>query len=121
MRGFRSARGESKLGTILLILICFFVIYEGFKFGPVLFAQYEFGDLMNDEAKFSRAKKAGTLQDSLANHADRLGLPIKRSEIQVSRQPNKTRIQVKYRLSVEWLPGKVYTWDVDQIAESVLF
>ena len=33
----------------------------------------------------------------------------------------RTRIQVKYQLSVEWLPGKVYTWNVDEMQESVLF
>ncbi len=74
MQGLRSARGESKLGTIFFLLIVVFVIYETFKFGPLIFAQYEFEDTMISEAKFSARKDASAIQDSLANQADALGV-----------------------------------------------
>jgi len=121
MKRLASAKGEVRLGSILTLAVVAFTVYVGVKFAPVLFAQYEFGDAVVDEAKFSRAKSAETVRNNLADKAASLGLPITRQQIHVERKPTWTRIQVDYELSVEWLPGKVYTWDVTEVSESVLF
>ena len=121
MSRFKSARGGVSVGGLLTLIIIAFLIYEAIQFGPVLFAQYEFKDAVAEEAKFSRGKDAYTIKNALTKKAAELGLPIASDQIAVTRQPTKTRIQVKYRLSVQWLPGREYTWDVDEVAESVLF
>ncbi len=121
MTRFRSAQGKASVSGILALVFCAFVVYEGFVFVPVLYAQYSFRDAIVEEAKFSRAKAADVIQNSLTKKAAELGLPITYGQIKVVRQPTRTRIQVKYQLSVEWLPGKVYTWNVDEMQESVLF
>ena len=59
--------------------------------------------------------------DKEAKEAAELGLPIASNQIEVTLQNTNTRIQVKYQLSVEWLPGKLYTWNVDEVAESQIF
>ena len=121
MTRLRSARGGITLGGILTLAVIGFLVYEIAKFGPVLLAQYTFKDSLVEEAKFSRNKKAESIQSALAKRAAELGLPITLDQIRVQREPYKTRIQVQYELSVEWLPRTVYTWTVNEVAESALF
>ncbi|MFQ5790010.1 MAG: hypothetical protein ACE5JI_05970 [Acidobacteriota bacterium] len=121
MRRSTNARGEVNLSSVLTLAVIAFLIYEAFQFVPVLFAQYEFKDAIVEEAKFSRGKREATIKDSLAKRAAELGIPVTARQIKVMRQPTRTRIQVKYQLSVEWLPGRTYTWDVSEDEESVLF
>ena len=61
-----------------------FVVYEGFKFVPVLVSQYEFKDALTEAAKFSRGKKDFQIKDDLAAKAGELGLPIASNQITVS-------------------------------------
>jgi len=121
MRKVARQRGAAKLGTLLTLAVVAFVAYEAYQFAPILFAQYEFKDAVVEEAKFSRGKEASVITRSLLDKARELNLPIEASMITVTRKPTSTRIQVQYRLTVEWLPGKPYTWEVNDIAESVLF
>lgn len=121
MKRFKSARGGASVGGILSLLILAFLIYEGIQFGPILFSQYEFKDAIAEQAKFSRGKTANTIKDELTKKAAQLGLPVTRDQIAVTLQPTSTRIQVKYQLSVNWLPGKAYKWGVDEVAESTIF
>lgn len=121
MRKVARQRGEIRLGTILTLAIVAFMVYEGYKFAPVLFAQYEFKDAVVEEAKFSRGKTVASMQRALLEKARELNLPIEASNIQITLRGTATRVQVQYRLTVEWLPGKPYTWEVNEISESVLF
>lgn len=121
MRRFRSTQGAAKLSTVLTLAIIVFLVYEGAKFGPVLFAQFEFKDAVLEQAKFSHSKKPREIQDALARKAGELGLPVAPGQIEVFRQRTKTRIVVTYKLSVEWLPGQLYTWNVREDEDSVLF
>ena len=114
-------RGEIKLGTLVVLAICGFIAYEVYKFAPVLFAQYEFKDGVVEEAKFSRGKDAAVMQRSVLKKAQDLGLPVEISNIKVTARGTSTRIQVQYRLTVEWLPGRPYSWDVEEVGESVIF
>ncbi len=121
MKRFWSTKGEVKMGAILSLAVLAFAVYEGIQFIPVLFAQYSFSDAVVEEAKFSRAKSADTVRNNLLEKAAELQLPIERQMITVERRPRFTRIRVEYELSVEWLPGKEYWWEVDEASESVLF
>jgi hypothetical protein len=109
------------VGGILALAVIAFLVYEAIVFGPTLFAQYEFKDAVDEEAKFSRGRSVDTMKSNLTKKAGQLGLPITRGQIKVTQQPTNTRIQVKYQLSVEWRPGKPYKWDVDVVGESVIF
>ena len=121
MKRLASVKGEVRLGSIITLAVVAFAVYVGVKFAPVLFAQYEFKDAVIEEAKFSAGKRPETIRNNLADKAASLGLPVTHQQIHVERKPTFTRIQVRYQLSVEWLPGKVYTWDVNEVSESVLF
>jgi len=114
-------RGEIRLGTILTLAVVAFVVYEGFKFAPVLFAQYEFKDAVVEEAKFSAGKTVASITRRLVEKARALDLPIDASQIKVNLRGTSCRVEVQYRLTVEWLPGKPYSWDVNEVSESVIF
>ena len=121
MNRFRSTRGEVRISSILSLAVLAFAVYEGIQFIPVLFAQYEFKDAVIEEAKFSANKTPDTIRNNLMKKAAELRLPIDRQMIVVDRQPTFTRIHVQYELSVEWLPGREYWWEVEEVSESVLF
>ncbi len=121
MKRLASVKGEVRLGSILTLAVIAFAVYVSVKFVPVLFAQYEFKDAVAEEAKFSARRSPETVRNNLADKAASLGLPITHQQIHVERKPTWIRIQVNYQLSVEWLPGKEYTWDVNEVSESVLF
>ena len=121
MKRFWSTRGEVKMASILSLAVLAFAVYEGIQFVPVLFAQYSFKDAVVEEAKFSANKSVDTVRNNLMEKASELRLPVERQMISVDRQPRFTRIRVRYELSVEWLPGKEYWWDVEEVSESVLF
>ncbi|MGH9463834.1 MAG: hypothetical protein ACRD1X_21735 [Vicinamibacteria bacterium] len=121
MKRFWSTRGEVRMSSLLSLAVLIFAVYEGFQFVPVLFAQYEFKDAIVEEAKFSAYKTPETIRDNLLKKAAELRLPIERQDVVVERRPTSTRIQVQYELSVEWLPGQEYWWEVNEDEESVLF
>jgi len=121
MKRFWSTRGEIRMTSILSLAVLAFAVYEGIQFVPVLFAQYSFKDAVVEEAKFSANKTADTVRNNLMDIAADLELPIERQMISVERRPRFTRIRVQYELSVEWIPGKEYWWEVEEVSESVLF
>jgi hypothetical protein len=121
MKRFWSTRGEIRMSSILSLAVAVVAVYVGIQFVPVLFAQYSFKDAVVEEAKFSRGKTPDTIRDNLMEKAAELKLPIERQMITVDRRPRFTRIRVQYELSVEWLPGQEYWWEVDEVSESVLF
>jgi hypothetical protein len=118
---YRSERGGVNVGTIVTLLLAFFFVYEAMQFGPLLMRQFQFQDAVMEAAKFSRGKDASSVQSEVLQKASELALPVSRDMIKVLRQPTNTRIQVRYELSAEWLPGKPYKWVVNIDEESVLF
>lgn len=121
MKDLKSERGAVSLGLIVAILIALFLIYEAKQIGPLLVAQYQFQDVVIDTCKFSVDKQAPAVVDEVLRNAAELSLPISREMIKVTRQATKTRIQVEYQLSVEWLPGKPYSWTVSVDEQSSVF
>jgi len=109
------------VGLVATIAVILFLVYEAKQFGPQLVAQFQFQDAVMDAAKFSRAKTPLVVQQELVQKAQELHLPISRDMIKVNRQPTQIRIQVRYSLEADWLPGRPYKWNVDVDEESVLF
>ncbi len=121
MRDLKSERGAVSLGLIVTIVVALFLIYEAKQFGPLLVAQYQFQDAVIDTCKFSVDKQASAVFDEVLRQAAELSLPISRDMIKVTRQATKTRIQVQYELSAEWVPGKPYSWTVSVDEQSSVF
>ena len=121
MRNFKSERGGAGIGSVIALLVFLFVAYEAMQFGPHVVAQFQFQDAVVEAAKFSRGKTAAVVQQEVLAKATELQLPVSRDMIKVTRQPTQTRIEVRYNLEAEWLPGKPYKWTVNVNEESMLF
>ena len=121
MRRFRSGRGGAGGSLLIALAVFLFIAYEAKQFGPPLFAQFQFLDEVIDTTKFSRAKTAGVVLQEVLKKSAELHLPISRDMIKVTRQPTSTRIEVRYELEAEWLPGRPYKWTVVIDEESMLF
>ncbi len=121
MKRFRSERGGGNAGLVIFVMVLLFVGYEVKQFGPPLFAQFQFLDEVIDTTKFSRAKTAGVVLQEVLKKSAALRLPISRDMIKVTRLPTSTRIEVRYELKAEWLPGRPYKWTVVIDEESMLF
>ena len=121
MKRFRGERGGSPAGLVIFLLVLLFVVYEIKQFGPPLFAQFQFLDAVIDTTKFSRAKTASVVMQEVLKKSAELHLPISRDMVKITRQPTHTRIEVRYELEAEWLPGRPYKWTVEIDEESMLF
>lgn len=121
MKRFRSERGGAGVGLLIAVVVFLIIAYEAKNFGPQVVAQFRFQDAVVEACKFSRAKPAATVQQEVLKVATELQLPVSRDMIKVTRQPTHTRIEVRYDLEAEWLPGKPYKWTVVIDEESVLF
>lgn len=121
MRRFRNERGGVSAGLIVALVLVFLFTYEAMQFGPLLLRQFQFQDAVIEAAKFSRGKDAPAVQAEVLQKAGELSLPVSRDMVEVTRQPTNTRIQVRYELSAEWLPGRPYKWVVTLDEKSVLF
>jgi hypothetical protein len=121
MKDRRNERGAISVGLVVTIIVALFLIYEAKQFGPLLVAQYQFQDQVIETCKFSVDKQAPQVYDAVLRQAAELNLPITRDMVKVTRQATKTRIQVQYQLTAEWLPGRPYTWNVTVDEQSAIF
>jgi len=121
MRSIKGERGAISMGLVVGIFFVLFAAYEAKQFGPLLMRQFQFQDAVIEASKFSVGRDANAVQGELAHKAGELGLPITREMIKVARQATHTRIQIQYELAAEWLPGKLYKWQVNVDEESQIF
>ena len=114
-------RGEITLGSLIGILVLLFLVYELFQFGPVLLSQFQFQDSVQEIAKFSLNKDQASVRNEVVAKAGEYALPVDGTMVGVTRDRTYTRITVNYQLSVDWLPGQAYTWQVNVDEESRIF
>lgn len=121
MKRLNRQRGEITLGSVIGILVFLFLIYELFQFGPKLLSQFQFQDSIQEVAKFSLNKQPGQVRDEVLRKAQEYELPIDGGMVAVVRNATYTRITINYELSVDWIPGQAYKWQVTVDEESRIF
>ena len=114
-------RGEVTVSSLIGILVLLFLVYELFQFGPVLLSQFQFQDSVQNISKFSLNKDPASVRNEVVAKAGEYGLPVDGNMIGVVRDRTYTRITVNYELSVDWLPGQAYKWQVNVDEESRIF
>jgi hypothetical protein len=71
-----SSRGESRIGTLIYILVAILVIYIVIKVVPPYMHYYAMDDEVEQQAKMSRINDADTIREDLMKKADELGIYI---------------------------------------------
>jgi len=111
LRGKIRERGGSKLNVILPLLILGGMIFVIAKVVPVYFANYQFQDAIQTEAKFALTgypkKSLDDLREDVYKKAQELDIPAERESIRVAVDANKGFVDIGLDYSVP-IDLKVY-------------
>jgi len=111
LRGKIRERGGSKLNVILPLLILGGMIFVIAKIVPVYFANYQFQDAIQTEAKFALTgypkKSLDDLREDVYKKAQELDIPAGRESIRVAVDANKGYVDIGLDYSVP-IDLKVY-------------
>jgi len=111
LRGKIRERGGSKLNIILPLLILGGMIFVIAKIVPVYFANYQFQDAIQTEAKFALTgypkKSLDDLREDVYKKAQELDIPAERESIRVAVDANKGYVDIGLDYSVP-IDLKVY-------------
>ena len=121
----RRERGEGQFGCLVGLVLLLIAGLVAYKLIPIKVKSAEMRDAVIDEAKsagrHSNALMVSNITKNLVNKAAQLELPIKESDVVVSRTANNyCRVEVKYTVPVQF-PGFVYNWNFRHYYESPIF
>jgi hypothetical protein len=105
-------RGGSKLGTLLTLLVLAAMVFAAIKMIPAYFANYQFQDSMETEARFaiSNRKTEDDIREDIWKKMQELGIPGKRDDIKVISNEGAVQISLDYRVPVDL---QVYQFSLD--------
>ena len=111
VRGKMRERGGSKLNVILPLLILAGIVFMIAKIVPVYFANYQFQDAIQTEAKFALTgypkKSLDDLREDVYKKAQELDIPAERESIRVAVDAAKGYVDIGLDYSVP-IDLKVY-------------
>jgi Domain of unknown function (DUF4845) len=99
-------RGGSKLNLIVTLLILGAMVFSAVKVVPAYFANYQFQDAIESEARFaiSNRKAADDIRDDIWRKAQDLSIPLeKKEDITVSVDRASVSIATDYSVPVDLL------------------
>jgi len=105
-------QGKGTLKAIIWSLILVSLVYVAFKVLPVLFAEYEFQDTIQNIARNASAN-GGTVEkisDTVLKEAEKAQLPIGKDDIKVTGKGGTVTINVDYSVTVDLT---VYDWTLN--------
>jgi hypothetical protein len=96
-------RGSSRISSIMMLLVLGAMGFAAFKIVPAYFADYQLNDAMGTEARFAQVnrKNANDVQDDIWKKVQELGIPAKKSDIQVVTDQGLVTISVSYTVPVD--------------------
>jgi len=104
-------RGGSKLNVILMLLVLGAMIFTAVKIVPVYFANFQFQDAIQTEAKFALTgypkKSLDDLRDDIYKKALDLDIPATRDDIRIVVDPSAGKVDIGLDYSVP-IDLKVY-------------
>jgi hypothetical protein len=104
-------RGGSKLNVILVLVLLGAMIFAIVKVVPVYFANFQFQDAIQTEAKFALTgypkKSLDDLREDIYKKAQELDIPVTRDGIRIDVDPNRGYVDIGLDYSVP-IDLKVY-------------
>lgn len=96
-------RGGSKLNTLLTLLILGSLVFAGVKIIPAYFANYQFQDAIETEARFSIANRKGEddVREDVWKKIQELGIPAKKEDIRILSNEGYVQISLSYTVPVD--------------------
>lgn len=99
-----------RLKTILMLLLLAVAGYICARVFPPYFADGQLKDKMYQEARFAEAneRSAEQLHEIIYAEAQKLQIPLRRQDIRIEKNPNRTQITADYIVTVD-----LYYYQVD--------
>ncbi|HTR46212.1 MAG TPA: hypothetical protein VMM16_02335 [Verrucomicrobiae bacterium] len=109
-------RGGSKINFLITIVVLGAMAFAGVKIVPVYFANYQFQDAIQTEARFALSaypkKSVEDVRDDCFKKVQELDLPIKRESIKVIMDPATGTLDISADYTVTF-DLAVYQWTHD--------
>ncbi len=82
------------------------------KVGPAYLAYFEFKHRVEEIARFSADRSEAEVARLVLEAAETHGVPVTADLVEVRKDRDYTRVSVRYRQPLEWIPRYAYPWDV---------
>lgn len=117
----RNNRGSIGFGGLLILLILAGAVYAGYKFLPPMFANFQFNNDVQQEARMAvyNSDSDDQIRAKLMDQAHALGVPITADQIVIQRQGPDLEIGVQYEVTVR-IPSRLVTLNFRDGSKGVL-
>lgn len=93
------------LRNLIRLAVVLLIAHALYRFVPIYMHNYQFKDAVAEAALFAKDRPENEMVDRVMELATRYQIPLDRESIQVTKDRQKTYIDVFYEEQVEWVPG----------------
>lgn len=97
--------------TLIKLAIVVVVVHAAVKIVPVFWTYVKFKDAVTETARFSSRRSQDEITTRVLAIAERYDLPISRGDIEVRKVEDRTYVNTRYSVQLEYFPSKFYPWD----------
>lgn len=110
-RSWRSARGASKRGCLITLVVLAAVLYYGIPIGGHVFRYLQLLDEMKSTVQFASTIEDVEIRRRVLNKIEALGLPAEARKLTIRRtaRPREIRVSTSYAVVID-LPFTTYTY-----------
>ena len=95
-------RGEGRLGFLITLIVVATAVFLGVKVVPVRVTAYEFRDVLREEARYGAVRDSDeVVAKRIMEKAAELELPLKKSDLKVSRTESTMIISASYEQPID--------------------
>jgi hypothetical protein len=116
----RRERGEGQFGCLVGLAVLLVAALIAYKMIPIKVKAAEMRDIVYDEARSGGQHNNNQITKAILNRAKQLELPVKESDITITRSNVDIKVEVRYTVPVDF-PGYTYQWNFHHKYEAPLF
>lgn len=113
-------KGEGRLGCVVGLLLLVAALFIAYKLLPSKLQATEMRDAVQDASRSASGKGNDVIRKQLFHRAQELKVPVKETDIVITRRADFIRIDVEYDVQIQF-PGYVYTKHYSFNAENPVF
>ena len=93
------------LRNLVRLAVLLLIAHALYRFVPVYSHNYQFKDAVAETALFAKDRSEFELVERVMELAERYQIPLDREAVSVTKDRQKTYIDLVYEEQIEWLPG----------------
>lgn len=99
------------LGSLVRLLVLAALVHAVWRVTPVYWHYLKFRDGAREIAQFSAALSEDEVLDRIVSLAATLQVPVRREDVSVRREADRTYVDARYTEALYLLPGTPYPWE----------